>query len=278
MRTHQLSTARCLLLALTFAFIAPALPQTATAAAPGPASERPQGRRIETRTGQAIAHRARQLRARNKGFARAMADMERRGLQLNVENSISFVIVDPEAAARNASGRARPVSFSQDTIIEGDEEWTFYTFNNGNPSSWEGILYVRTPSEESTHSGEVVNLTSEPDYWDVAYEAYYPPDGGSPCYSDSECVQLEQQMSQGGDQPNQRLDRHSFVTNAAYSAASAPSVTVSLWGKLRKIVSCLVAGWNCFTGTRNCMSQGGPPWEIFFCSLRSCMGIFNCAR
>lgn len=135
--------------------------------------------KIEVRNGSAVSLRATQLRAKNNGFARAYADLIKRGGKpLFDEAGVSIVALDTSrASVKNAAAT------SPQQIIEGDYEMTFFPFDTGNDAIWEGAVYVRGPGVDGTirdGSWAVSHSTTHQDssQVEVYYEAYYPGGGG----------------------------------------------------------------------------------------------------
>lgn len=262
MNRHRRFLHKLLLIAVTYALVVPTLPQSVSFAADAGNRQDQQlpGKRIKVYKGQIVALRAKLLGIRNKGLARAMADMRRRGLRLDVENSISIVAFDESATARTA--KIRPVSLTQDTISEGDYEITFYTYDNGNPDTWEGIVYVRTPQEESTYSGQIYDfgVPDNPDYWDVTYEVYYPSDGGDPqCDPRAPCPIL---MQIGFPAKAPRMEQVSYLP------AKTLQTAFGFRGWLRRWWGCTKS--RCRTAWDNCSTDRVS--RFFTCGVLRCSG------
>src|SRR5439155_18072149 len=81
----------------------------------------------------------------------------------------------PISTARRSSFRSAP---TQDTFTDGEYEVTFIPYDDGDPNTWEGIIYRFTPDfGDDTRYGVINIQTDEPD---VTQEVYYPSGGGDP--------------------------------------------------------------------------------------------------
>ena len=134
--------------------------------------------KTEIRNGSAVTLRAKQLRAKNKGFARAYADLIKRGGKPLFDAGVSIVAVD---TSRPSVKNAAATSVQQ--IIEGDYEMTFFPFDTGNDAIWEGAVYVRGTGADGIvrdATWAVSHSTTHQDssQLEVYYEAYYPGGGG----------------------------------------------------------------------------------------------------
>ncbi|MGI9065067.1 MAG: hypothetical protein ACR2HX_01490 [Pyrinomonadaceae bacterium] len=122
--------------------------------------EKLQRLKIQTFGGEAASLRAKQLRKQHKGIARAMKDAERRGLREAFDKGTVILATDPEKTANSSSvvkanlvpsqlDLVRPVSFRlsspQDTFTDGYYEITFIPYDDGDPNTWEGIIYRAGP-------------------------------------------------------------------------------------------------------------------------------------
>lgn len=99
--------------------------------------------KVEVRKGEAVAIRARQLRSRHRHVAKAMRELEAKGLRPAFEHGASVIGV-------SASGKFRKAAARQDaTIIEGDVEISFFSYDDGDPSNWEGLIYYKSYKGET---------------------------------------------------------------------------------------------------------------------------------
>ncbi len=155
--------------------------------------EKLQRLKIQDFRGEAASLRARQLRKERKGVARAMKDAETRGLRQAFGHGRVIVGTDPAetdqtAAVTNSrpfpksAGLTLPLSFKsrshQDTFVESDYEITFIPYDDGDPNTWEGIIYRYNPDFGDDTRYAVIDIhTDQPE---VAQEILYPSDGGDP--------------------------------------------------------------------------------------------------
>lgn len=137
--------------------------------------QEPSQLRTEVRTGAAISLRARQLLFRKKSFAKAYSDLISRGARpVFEEHGFTILGVDTR---RTVSYRRTASTVLQD-ISDGDYEMSFFPFDNGDNSTWEGIIYVRGQYDEATYSIKLDATQEDISQTHVYYEVYYPPDGG----------------------------------------------------------------------------------------------------
>jgi hypothetical protein len=149
----------------------------------GQRGERP----IAPLKGEALRLLVSKLRARNKGFDRAMRDMERMGKKPLWEASAAIPL---KSKKRNQVAMFRPAAYTapQDTISDGNGgEMVFITFD-GPDSTWDGTVYVQDSERQATYNAviEDYDVNSDSGSWDVVDEVYYPPEGGDP-YREEPC-------------------------------------------------------------------------------------------
>jgi len=142
--------------------------------------------KTQTLLGDGARLRANQLRKLNKGVARAMRDAERKGLHEAFDKGAVVLATNRPDAGTARIPRAqlstiRKTSFrtaSQD-YSDGEYEVSFLPYDDGDPNTWEGIIYRNGPDiDEDTRSTVISIANEEPQ---VIQETYYPPDGGDPC-------------------------------------------------------------------------------------------------
>ena len=148
-----------------------------------------QNLKVDDFHGDAASLRVRQLRRLSKGVARAMREAENRGLRGAFEHS--RVILGTELPSQHKqstrwnSSTIRPSSrgtakfaHRQQSFTDGEYEVTFIPYDDGDPATWEGIIYRYTPDWGDDIRYAVLNIdAAEPD---VTQEIYYPPDGSDP--------------------------------------------------------------------------------------------------
>jgi hypothetical protein len=114
--------------------------------------------------------------------------MEKRGLRPAFDKGASFVLTKSDETAQAASPALRPALFqpasAQDgsyTMYNGDWELTFFSYDDGDPNTWEGVVYHYGPDVgEYTYTATVDVRTEQPS---VTEEWYYPVDGSDPVSS-----------------------------------------------------------------------------------------------
>ncbi|HXG91856.1 MAG TPA: hypothetical protein VNN73_05725 [Blastocatellia bacterium] len=105
---------------------------------------KPKEKRIEVRMGELVKLDVEQLRIKSKSFARAIADREKRGHKPDWSKSLTIISTEQNSIALVNGGYLRPASYLQDTISDGTNQMTFITYDNGNPNTWEGTVYIHT--------------------------------------------------------------------------------------------------------------------------------------
>lgn len=145
--------------------------------------------KIETFEGEAATLRAKQLRRFHKGIARAMRDAEKRGLRQAFDKGRLILGTDPETptnlGALKTSGKAfdfRKALFSSSRTMQDFSqdgyEITFLPYDDGDPNTWEGIIYRNGPDiDEDTRYAVIDIHLEEPQ---TLQDIYYPADGGEP--------------------------------------------------------------------------------------------------
>ena len=226
--------------------------------------------------GEAGSLRAKQLRKLSKGVARAMKDTETHGLRQAFEHGRVILGADPQDSRANrvaqtdsptinaSTLRAASYRFNypQDTFTDGEYEVTFIPYDDGDPNTWEGVIYRYDPDwGEDTRFAVLDISTDEPQ---VTQEVYYPSDGGDP-----------QPVDPNGPPPVLAGNRSGFESSATVPIARnrkiSASPTVCGWCDPPN-KPCLRLRDECCTPPPNLM-----PW--FKCSSKACMGVAGaCAR
>ena len=240
--------------------------------------EKLQRLKIENFQGEAASLRAKQLRKLHKGVARAMKDAEKRGLRPAFEYGRVILATDPARTANPGSvvrvnlspsqpDLSRPISFrspSPQTFTDGDYEITFIPYDDGDPNTWEGIIFRATPEIASDARFVVIDIqTAEPN---VIQETLYGSDGGDP-----------QPIDQVGPQPimNAKL-ANPLATLSRPSELSTCSRTqftkATIWSSTKGIppqVRCGPGTQKCLNDpTACCTIRNIGPW--LRCSARMC--------
>lgn len=221
-------------LALASAVSLPYLPAAAAANSkniPGrPAVVRGKEKKPEVLKGDAVKLRVKQLRAKSKGFNRALKAMERLGKRPIWEAS-ALLINEESASAGAARARVKPASYAQDTISDGNGgEMIFVTFE-GDESFWDGTVYVHDAYQEGTYNVVMEDYNSQDSAaWTVLDEVYYPPDGGEPireqpCSAGSQCLpMMEAPVARQNVRPewDAAAGLQGLMLKASYAPAAKP--------------------------------------------------------
>lgn len=152
------------------------------------AAEKRGDKRVEAYKGGAVRQSAPICSKENTKASHALLKKRaRKGAQLTGENSLTLVSVKPSGVAQASAPAVKKAAFSapQDSFSLGDEEVTFVGFD-GDPGTWDGIVYFNSPTENSVYQTTVDgNGVFDLSAVTVTQEIYYPPDGGDPINCDS---------------------------------------------------------------------------------------------
>lgn len=208
----------------------------------------------EVRSGQAVALRARQLKAKNKYVAKAMKDMEKRGLKPAFEErGISILAISEEGSFKKMSFRGA----SPQDIVDGEYEMTFMPYENGNDATWEGIVYFRGGGNDDVDYAlfditEAVETVSEYNYSD---------DGGSGGDDDEPPIMAM----------NRQKEASKLIKRASYTMRASTSMQQG--GRFQRWAWCSAGG--CWGGVLPCRWTG-PLWAK--CAAANCAGqMISCA-
>ena len=189
--------------------------------------------KMEIKKGASIAQRAKQLRATNKGFAKAYGQLLKRGGKpLFEEAGMSVVARD----SRGPQFMKASASAAQ-SLSEGDYEMTFFPFDTGDDAVWEGAIYVRGPQSEETWAVSFSTTREDLANTEIYYENYYSSDGG-------EIDQAGIPRREGG--PSTRVK---FVAAGSKAAPNAMA-----YQRFRSWLNCVNAA--CYTAARACIWTG----------------------
>jgi hypothetical protein len=134
--------------------------------------------------GEAAALRAKELRTKNKGIARAMKDLEQKGFRQAFDQSVSVLAVKDTQISQAAPAVIRPAAFQSETFYNDGYEMTFVAYDDGNPNTWEGVVYEHDPDMLEYEYTVTFDISGEPSTWAPIVETYYPSDGSAPVSSD----------------------------------------------------------------------------------------------
>jgi hypothetical protein len=211
--------------------------------------------KMDIKKGAPIAQRAKQLRATNKGFAKAYAELLRRGGKpLFEEAGVSVIARDTKAPRFMKASTSGAQSLSG-----GDYEMTFFPFDTGDDAVWEGAIYVK--GLETGETWAVSFSTTEESLADaeIFYENYYDADGNL--------------INPIGTPPREGGPSQVKFVGAGYVGEGyngAPNAVV--YQRFRSWVNCVNA--NCFAASRACIWTG--PF-YFICFNSWCLGsMINC--
>lgn len=199
---------------------------------------------FERRTGEAVRLRARQLLAKKSPIRRAYEDMVAGDLKPAFEKGATMLALDLK----------KPVAFVPQTITQGDYELTLLSFDSGNPSVWEGIIYARTPDNSATYTASIDISSTDPNQWDVAEAAYYPPEPGDG--GDAGALPI---IASANPRKNPFLPVSYVRAYGCPPWCGAPSPEAKQ--KLKNWVACSLGG--CTTAAIGCAASG-PGWGVCF--------------
>ena len=233
--------------------------------------------------GEAVRRRINALRATNKALNRAMKDKEKVGKTVNWELSavLVFSAQKKQQVATLNLPRMMGTSFApvQETLSDGTGEATFLTYN-GPDNTWDGTISVTDyyTGENAVYNGEMWDFgaTNDPAVWDVTYEAYYPPDGGSPTECPAGRVCMEQQVQAKYNRAESSAA--GLMVKASYAPTTKSAAPVGF------IFRWFSSFWRCFSRTaafvgRQCVSPQPNIRNSLICAMAA--GVYAagcCAR
>lgn len=136
-------------------------------------------------------------------------------------------------------------STAQDSFTDGENEMVFFPFDNGNPATWEGIIYIRGASGEATYSTLLDTTHEDLSQTEVYYEVYYPPDGGAGECQSGPCPILASSQNDSGY----------AIKRISYSISrSAVKPTAALPPRVKTWLGCSAGG--CTTAAVGCLFSG----------------------
>jgi hypothetical protein len=270
MKSFPRLTTSLLLTALIVALVPVSLPPITSVIAE---SYEPQGdqnqqanRHIKAHKGEAVKQHVQKLLAKEPAIKRAMKDFEKRGRKTSWEGSASL----QEYSASVASiGLVSYTPQQEETIMDGDKEMTFITFDTGDPlNRWEGIIYVRDQYGSDTYTSLIETPNTDPSTWDVAYEVYYPPDGSTPsCNSDRPCPVMDAQ-AKVNSKPGVASKKATLKVSHATSSRASPGfwLWVRNWWNCTKFLINYIDFYYC--GARYICFVLAFPYAALTCAIR----------
>lgn len=198
----------------------------------------------ETRSGEAVTIRGRQLLARNAAFKKAYADLEARGRHPAFGRGVILLAAD----------LAKNIKYSSQSIVDADYEIGFFPFDNADPKIWEGIVYARGPSREVILAGAIDGSSQDPKQWKVLYQTTYQSGGVTAARPDRYSAVRAAFVKEAGATP---------VRGSALPVASPPDA-------LDTLLECL--GTQCAFPLGFCIANctGCPIDLIIECTFRLC--------
>lgn len=227
--------------------------------------ESPDGRRaMEVITGSTALSVLQNLKARHRAhIEKAAARLREKGYTMTSE--VVVVRQIDLQARKHRSGAIQPASDSYSTS---DGEIIFWSWDDGDDSTWEGTVYVANYGNGGyTYiDGQIDTLHDElaPVWEDTIY--YYGGSGGDPCVENCEPIYQTRNLF-GDDKPIQlaslmsdlRYAVHNELEPAEYHRVHHLGAHLRSWGKCF-LVSCGVSATTC--------RWAGPAWGK--CALAGC--------
>ena len=106
----------------------------------------------------------------------------KRAIELKSTASPTHTVSSTKVMSPLPTDLIRPTSYRspllQDTFADGDYEITFIPYDDGDPSTWEGVIFRTTP--EIADDARFVSITIQTAEANVTQETYYGSDGGDP--------------------------------------------------------------------------------------------------
>jgi hypothetical protein len=215
--------------------------------------------KTEVRTGSSVSLRVRQLLSRKKAFARAYKDMVSRGAKPAFEEH-GFTILGVDL---NKTVSYKKSAFTLQDISDGDYEMSFFPFDDGDNSTWEGIIYVRGQYDEATYSLKIDDMQEDLSQAGIYQEVYYPSDGGAPRDCMNSPCPIQGPVSRSGH----------AVRQASFSNHPSAVTLKPQQSRFRTWLGCAASG--CITAAIGCR-YSGPGY--FWCLGGWCGGsLLGCA-
>jgi hypothetical protein len=222
----------------------------------------------KTLHGPAVVARIKQLRAENKGMARAMRDLERKGLRPAFDQSVTLLEIRKTAVSRERVNPFVKASFQSETFSEDGYEMTFVSYDDGDPNTWEGVIYEHDPDGNEYEYTASIDISGEQETWSRLEETYYPWDGSQPVSSN------DPSYYDGSYQPNVPMIRsipraNSLGNGTKVFQKTSFNTTTQLRGPIPphwrdrtyRWLKCSAAG--CTTSAIGCLISG-PLWPKCF--------------
>lgn len=234
-----------------------------------------QGRGVDRFTqktlhGPEVVARIKKLRAKNKGVARAMRDLERKGLRPALDQSVTLLQIRKPAVSRDGTNPFLKASFQSETFSEDGYEMTFVSYDDGDPNTWEGVIYEHDPEGREYSYTASFDISGEQETWDRIEETYYPWDGSQPVsssqpeYYDPSHPTHDPMMEQPVSKANSpRRGTPSFV-KTSFNPTTQWRVYPPHWSdRGRRWLKCSAGG--CLGSAVSCL-WSGPLWPGCFAS------------
>ncbi|MBC8031391.1 MAG: hypothetical protein H7Z16_14875 [Pyrinomonadaceae bacterium] len=225
----------------------------------------------KTLQGPEVVARIKKLRTKNKGVKRAMRDLENRGLRPALEQSVSLLEFRRTAVSRDGTNRFLKASFQSETFSEDGYEMTFMSYDDGDPNTWEGVIYEHDPEGHEYSYTVSFDISGEPETWERIEETYYPWDGSEPVSNTDPNYYNPGQYPIDPEQPpvskNKSSDgRSSYMAKASFTTnAQGHCIRNCIpphWqDRGRRWLQC--AGGSCLGASYGCL-RSGPGWVVCF--------------
>lgn len=238
-----------------------------------------QGRGLDRYTqktvfGSEVVARVKKLKTKNKGVARAMRDLEKKGLRPALEQSLSVLQIRKPSVSSVRSHRFLKASLQSEAFSEDGYEMTFIPYDDGDPNTWEGVIYEHDESGYEYEYTATFDISGEQETWDRVVESYYPADGSAPVSSDSPEYydpsyqpydpmmpqQISQRTSSRKDRRFLRKSLHHAVPQRGLPGARYP-VPPHWQDRTRRWLRC--SAGSCTASAIGCIASG-PGWPVCF--------------
>jgi hypothetical protein len=217
----------------------------------------------ERLTGEAALAHLNQLKAKHgAAFAAAARMMEQRGFH---PTDVVNVLRSKHLTRSQKSPLAPGVDLAQTTYSDSDGEVTMWSWDDGDPNTWEGVVYLEDYSSGSngTFNTQVdISQQNYSTYWEQTVS--YTSGGGG-------CVDCKKYTST----PFGIRERPTLIASASRGAIfTDPAIMLAQsGGRMRNFIFC--AGGGCIGAAVSCISAG-PAWPS--CFLWRCAGVIvGCA-
>lgn len=223
--------------------------------------------------GASVVSRVQVLKEKNKGVARAMRDFEKKGFRPAFDQGIS--ILNDKDRSLSDGIRSGPgdvlikASFQSETYSNDGYEMTFISYDDGNPNTWEGVIYEHDPDGYEYEYTASIDISGQQETWARLVETYYPADGSTPVssnqpqYYDPSYHPYTPGMEEPPISKGRFTEQRPTFVKTSFNAVQGPRYPVpDRWrDRVNRWLRCSAGG--CTASAIGCIASG-PGWPACF--------------